>query len=190
MEKKSSYNKRKDLAFAPYVDGVYNEDGEMVIRPLNEEEKAFYDKFNNEFVNASFNNDSTDLHHALIKANAKKVKSLKKELKRISKEVRKADNGYREMDSQQRIDYKEYRKTLFIKKNKILEELQKIDYKKVIEANNYSRGVDISNSKRTTEVGDLASGNFIFIDEDSNDIRAASESELFDRLKNTPLVED
>lgn len=188
MEKKSNYNKRKDLSYAPYTNGVVDENGEQVIRPLTSEEKEFLDKFNKEFVNASFNNDETDLHYKLIKANASKVATLKKEFKRISKEVRKWDNGYREMNGQERADYKEYRKALFIKKNQILEELEKVDYKKVIEASNYNRGVDISNSSRTTRVGDLASGNFVF-DENINNKRC-SESELFDRLKNPPLTED
>ena len=47
-----------------YVDGVKNKkDGEHVIRPLNEEEKEWLNKFNGEYYGASFDkNDDNNLH--------------------------------------------------------------------------------------------------------------------------------
>lgn len=190
METKSSYRKRKDLKFAPYTNGVKNQDGEEVIRPLNEDELEFLAKFDKEFVDASFNNDSSDLHYKMIKDNAKEVKRLKKAVKQVSAEVRKVDNGYREMNGEERIKYKEYRKELFIKKNELVAQLEKVNIKGSIEANNYSRSTDVSNSLRTTTIGDLSSGNFVLRDGNFTDLKNASESELFDKLKNPAIIEE
>lgn len=43
--------KRTEVIETDYVNGVRNEKGEMVIRPLNEDEKAWLDKFYKEYIN-------------------------------------------------------------------------------------------------------------------------------------------
>lgn len=48
---------RQDYFEADYVDGVLNDDGEMVIRPLNEVEKDWLNRFNEEFVSANMLHD-------------------------------------------------------------------------------------------------------------------------------------
>lgn len=177
----------------PYIDGVTNQDGEQVIRPLSKEEKEFINKFDNEFGNAAFNNDPTDLHYKLIQDNKSEVKRLKLKLKKVSAEIRKfthgEGNGYREMSSEERLDYKEYQKNLFLKKNDIAQQLEKVNVRGNIDNSKNGRRKDVSNSSRTSNISDLATGNFIYIDGDSI-LSSSSESSLFDRLKAPPIVED
>lgn len=45
------------------IDGVYNDEGELVIRAYTDEEKAWLNKFNDEYYNANFDkDDSKNLH--------------------------------------------------------------------------------------------------------------------------------
>lgn len=48
---------RRDFIETQYIDGVYDEDGKELIRPLNEEEKDFLNSFYEETVIASFSHD-------------------------------------------------------------------------------------------------------------------------------------
>ena len=45
-----------------YIDGVVNEKGEQVIRPLNDEEKAWLNKFYKEVIVTSFKKDGSDFY--------------------------------------------------------------------------------------------------------------------------------
>lgn len=45
---------RQHLVEAEYIDGIYDKDGNLAIRGLDEDEKAWLDKFNSEWVNADF----------------------------------------------------------------------------------------------------------------------------------------
>lgn len=47
---------------ADYVDGVRNENDELVIRPLTEDEKAWLNKFYEETIVTKFNKDETDFY--------------------------------------------------------------------------------------------------------------------------------
>lgn len=49
---------RQEYMEVDYVDGVRNKDGELVIRALNDEERDFLNKFNEEVVGANFIHDS------------------------------------------------------------------------------------------------------------------------------------
>lgn len=187
MEKNASKKKNKDHLNSPYKDGILNSDGEMAIRPLTEEERNWLDKFNNEYIKATFNNDETDVHHNLIKENEKKVLKLKKQLKNVSKKLRVCNAGYRTMNSEEREVHKNNIKALLLRKNEIKEQLALCNVKGITEANKYARSVDISNSKRTIEIGDLSPKNFIYTE--GENIKNASETELFDKLKNAPLDE-
>ena len=59
-----NYNtKIRKLYIEPdYVNGVQDKDGNMVIRPLNDEEKAWLNKFYEEFIITSFKKDGSDFH--------------------------------------------------------------------------------------------------------------------------------
>ena len=58
---------RQDYIEPDYVNGTFNKDGEMVIRPLNEEEKTFLNSFYEEVIGANFMHDDLlkELHSAL-----------------------------------------------------------------------------------------------------------------------------
>ena len=46
--------RRAEFIDTDYVSGIYSDDGEELLRPLNDEEKSFLNKFNEETVNANF----------------------------------------------------------------------------------------------------------------------------------------
>ena len=57
LEKGLNVKSRKDFIEVDYVNGVKNSNGEQVIRPLNEEEKAFLNQFYEETVVTNFSHD-------------------------------------------------------------------------------------------------------------------------------------
>jgi len=69
---------RSDYIDTDHVDGVKNEDGDLVIRAFTKEEKDFYNKFYEEVVNANFHHD-------------KEVKRLYRKLKRLEKNTNPSD---------------------------------------------------------------------------------------------------
>lgn len=71
IKKQYNLKMRQDYMDIDYVGGVYNEDGELVIRPLNHEEKEFLNKFYEETVNANF------LHDNELKKIKKKIDEIK-----------------------------------------------------------------------------------------------------------------
>lgn len=64
---------RQDYIEPDYVNGVYNDKGEQVIRPLNDDEKRFLNSFYEEVIGANFIHDPSlrDLHNKI-----KKLKSI------------------------------------------------------------------------------------------------------------------
>lgn len=64
LDKKMHTKRRQNYVDSIYyVNGVKNRDGEEVIRPLNDSEKEFMDKFIKEYYCASFDpNDENNLH--------------------------------------------------------------------------------------------------------------------------------
>lgn len=110
MKKKENLKKfyeRNELLESNYTDGVYNEYGELVIRPLTEEEEAFRKKFNSEFVLGKFEN-SNNLHDELIKSNEYKLKELKKERSKLRKTIRQLsrNSGYKRLSGKQKEIYR------------------------------------------------------------------------------------
>ena len=57
LAKKFNLKMRTDYIETDYVDGTYNESGEKVLRPLNEAEKLFLNRYYEEEVNANFMHD-------------------------------------------------------------------------------------------------------------------------------------
>jgi hypothetical protein len=53
---------RKCYIEADYINGVYNQNGNMVMRPLTDDEKEWLNKYYEETVVTSFNRDGTDLY--------------------------------------------------------------------------------------------------------------------------------
>lgn len=54
LKKEFTIKRRREFLETEYVNGVTNKDGEMVIRPLNDEEKEWLDQFYKETLNTSF----------------------------------------------------------------------------------------------------------------------------------------
>lgn len=52
---------RKEFIESGYVNGVFNSDGERVIRPLSTEEREFLDKYYKEYVHGTFNTDAESI---------------------------------------------------------------------------------------------------------------------------------
>lgn len=57
LSKKGARVHRQEFIESHYVNGVYNEDGEQVIRPLNDSEKNFLNNYYKEFVHGTFTTD-------------------------------------------------------------------------------------------------------------------------------------
>lgn len=70
LQKKLNLKMRSDYIESDYINGVYDEKGNQVIRPLTDEEKQFLNDFYEETVNANF------LHDTELRDIHKKVKEL------------------------------------------------------------------------------------------------------------------
>jgi len=66
---------RQDYIEAEYVNGTYDKDGTMVMRPLNNEEKKFLNSFYEETIGANFQHDNIlkELYRAMKPLKKKKV---------------------------------------------------------------------------------------------------------------------
>ncbi|MDO3651287.1 hypothetical protein [Nocardia mangyaensis] len=66
LKKEFNLPSRQHLIDQEYIDGVYDNQGNCLIRGLNEEEKAWLDKFNSEWVNVDFyTNDEVKAHEEI-----------------------------------------------------------------------------------------------------------------------------
>ena len=102
-----------------YVNGVKNEHGEEVIRPLTEEEKTWLDNFYAGDLNASFN-EKNEYIFKLSSEDEAKCNSLQNELTAIRKELNKY-KGKKEIPDEV--------KDLYTKKKEIQEEYYRINKK-------------------------------------------------------------
>lgn len=74
LSKNGTYKLRHDQIETSYIHGVKDENGKVVIRPLNKDEKKFLNKFYKETVHCNLSNDE-------IKDLNKKIKALKRQYK-------------------------------------------------------------------------------------------------------------
>lgn len=152
-KKKDSKNffKRKELSYSPYIKGVKNEHGDLVIRPLTKEESAFLHKYNNEFVSGRFNHDDSDLHNELITSREQQVKLLKKESIQLKNKLKKLtiNTGYRNLTAKEKIKYRSLKE----KRDNLIGEIQKrrreiqdtlydLDIVTQIDSSNYASRMD------------------------------------------------
>jgi polyhydroxyalkanoate synthesis regulator phasin len=70
LKKASNTRSRKDVIEAHYVDGVYDKDGELVIRPCSQEEKDWLEQFYEETVVTNF------LHGKGMREKSREIKNL------------------------------------------------------------------------------------------------------------------
>jgi hypothetical protein len=146
----NTFHKRKDLLDTPYVNGVKSVDGRKDgIRPLNQEEKDWLDKFNNEFVNGNFNKDKTDLHYSLIKKNEQKLARAKEALKRVNEKMaKKLKRGvFKTLPSRERAYYRAYRKRLVERKEALKRKIFELDFIKKSYQSDNQRYLDPLNYK-------------------------------------------
>ena len=91
LNKGMNLSSRKDYIEPEYVDGVYDKEGKQIIRPLNEEEKAWLNQFYEETVVTNFYHDPdlkklNKLKKSIIEDET--VQTLIKEIKKLeSQEV-------------------------------------------------------------------------------------------------------
>lgn len=137
---------QKQISENPYINGVEGVDGKLVIRPLNEEEFEFLEKFNNEFVFGNFERDEegnlteNNLHYELVNNTEDHVNALKEQIKEI-KEKLNENNNYREMND--RKAYWKYKKNLYKEYSRLKEELESTNILGEINNDNYARRNDV-----------------------------------------------
>jgi len=91
IDNRGAYKTRKDFIETQYINGVKDEAGNLVMRPLNAEEVAFLDAFYKESVHANFTtSEETKKHELEIKRLERDNKSYHKAFKEDSKEILKA----------------------------------------------------------------------------------------------------
>lgn len=62
LDPRLNLKSRAEIIETDYINGLYDKDGNQVIRALTEDEKAWLNKFYTETVNASFVKDGTDFY--------------------------------------------------------------------------------------------------------------------------------
>lgn len=175
---------QRELRSNPYTEGVVNFDGEIVIRPLNNEEFEWLEKFNNEFVEGNFikneNKEITEenLHYKLIVESEALVVDLKAQIKEINTKLMET-NGYRHMND--RKSYFKYKKNLYKQREKLKEQLESVNITGNIYNNNWAKRFDVmayvGNSQRTVRITDHFSKTGL----DTN------EGQLFEYIESTKL---
>lgn len=152
-KKKSTYEKRKEARYNPYIDGVKNEYGEEVIRPLTQQEKEILEKFNQEFVDASFTDNN--LHDCLIEENKNKLRNLRRRLKKAKDKIAKLRlTGYTNSSGEERVRIKNGKIERDSELNRwikryydISNEIYNLDIKYQIHRSNNMRSLDVMNFK-------------------------------------------
>lgn len=133
LKKDMNLKTRREYIDTGYVDGVFDNEGNRLIRALTEEEKDWLDKFYSEHVNASFSEDN--IHTILPEEKRQRIKNQIKQYKEEVKEIQKEIN------------------TLTIKKNLLedeIKELKEKDYKTQCYDANNSRNRCLYNMARKT----------------------------------------
>jgi len=139
MSKRGSRIHRQEFIETHYINGVYNDKGEQVIRPLSLEEKSFLNKYYKEFVHGTFN---TDAESTRLFKRAKTLSKTKENVK-FHKE-----NGFYPEEVQNAIDkFNEKSKSLGNLAYDFFDqrEINSDDYKRRYDIqNNSSKGVQLS----------------------------------------------
>lgn len=124
---------RKEFIESSYVSGVYNDEGQQVIRPLNAEEKQFLDQYYKEYVHGTFNTDAESIR-------------LFKIAKRLSKDPANVkffnENGFYPVEVEEAV-------AAFDKKSKSLGNIAYSFWEqREINSDDYKRRCDIQNNAR------------------------------------------
>jgi uncharacterized protein with NRDE domain len=131
LSKKGSRIHRQEFIESYYINGVYNESGEQVIRSLNDSEKEFLNNYYKEFVHGTFN---TDQESTKLFKKAKALSKKKENVKFFN------ENGFYPEDVQAAIE-------AFNKKSKSLGNMA-YDFfeQREVNSDDYKRRYDIQNN--------------------------------------------
>jgi len=109
LEKRFNLKLRDEFIDNDYIDGVFDDKGNMVIRPLNDKEKEWLNQFNREYINANFNGTSEikktakELMVCKKKKQTEYVKNKIKKLKIKLRRLRKNTNFYKTHEEEKEI---------------------------------------------------------------------------------------
>lgn len=165
---------QRELNDNPYVNGIVGIEGNEAIRPLNDAEFEFLEKFNSEFVQGNFERDvngnltENNLHHKIVNGTEDSVAALKAEIKVLADKLNET-NGYRVMND--RKAYSKYKKALYKEYAELNEKLISVDIVNNIYKDDYARRTDlmayVGKSERTVLITDIFNNSEYHNNEDS-----------------------
>jgi len=97
LDKTYNLKTRSDLYDYDYINGYHDEETGMTMRPLNDKEKEFLNKFTEEYVNAGFNPNKKRVHKQKKAEHPKNV-SLKKFNKTILEYIKSMNDSLNNSD--------------------------------------------------------------------------------------------
>lgn len=132
-----------------YVYGVFDENGNEVIRPLTKEEREFYNKFNNEFEKGFLSTPDL-LHSEMIEERKEtiedlliKKESLKEQIKKLSATGFTKSSGEKRLKiKNEKMDRDEKIRELTNSLRELNESIEEMDVKKNINRKRYARRND------------------------------------------------
>lgn len=166
MRRKRKYE--VEISSVDYIKGVKDCDGNLVIRALNEEEKSFLKKFNEEFVGGNFK-ESGNLHDGLIADRSAELENLKVERQKLRDALKAHSRSYKSTYSGSVKREHSEKKNLLKEQILVLNErILKVGIKEAIWEDRYSKRLDMYHN-------DVIAVSGLF-----NDQETRSESEMFD----------
>jgi hypothetical protein len=130
LNKKGARNRRMEFIENSYVKGVFDEGGNRVIRPLNDEEINFLDNFYKEYVHSAFITD---------KESTKLFKKVKELLRKPENVKFYKENGFHPVEVEEAVER-------FNVKTKKLGNFSDFWQQKDINSDDYKRRYDIQNN--------------------------------------------
>lgn len=168
----STKSNRKDFIEFEYVRGVYDENGNQVIRPLNAEELDFLNKFYKESVHNSFN--KTDKTSEIVK----EIRSLKRKYSNWRRKKGNAGQVNAEIEAQIEAKKREFREA-----NEGLDNFYpEYDQQYEIRSDNYKRKECVINMKKNN--GELLE----YKEYEDYEVESSWEEMLEDLIKNSEEV--
>ena len=193
LEKGLNVKSRKDFIEVDYVNGVKNSNGEQVIRPLNDEEKAFLNQFYEETVVTNFSHDARIKHLNRRRKDIiedEVVKNLKEDLKSMqnrklsAKKIREMQEVIKETKKQNEEMYADDLRDIEQELADIREEVllypDKEDHKEFYKENNNRNACIYNIAKKTYKLMSIDSEEYELEEKFSMSHSTGEESLIFD----------
>jgi len=173
--------KRKDVKY-PNLDPDYNlksrrdyMDNHYYVKKLKDSDKAFLDKFNKEYYNASFSEryEYDDIHVCLVDEDT--VKSVKKAI-RLLKERR--EKIYTKSPNKTTDEDREVAKAINLEIEEMENWLDRVHPRRERERANYARNTDLLNMSKASNMFDLVSWETL----DDNQLLDATPEEMLEYI--------